>query len=415
VEDGPRRWREIAYDAFERWVALLLRWEGRTPLAWRNLVGRGGKLLLASAGIGFAVFLMFMQIGFRNALFDNTVQLARLLKADFFLVSPARYNLPSEQRFDRLWLDRARAVEGVQRIVPVYIERSITQLRVVGNKSRSIRAVGIPLEPGVVEPPQWQPLLAMLTDGRTALLDRRTKPSYGFARGDVQSLRQQEVELSGKQLRIIDQVSIGTDFVHDGTLMFSDRAMAYYFPSRNPGGDPLQLVDLGLVQLAEGADVGKVRRTLQSLTGNRLDVLSRSQIIAREIHFWATATPIGIIFTIGTLMGLVVGVIICYQILFTEINDHMAEFATLKAMGYRNQYFFGLILKQALYLTLFGFLPGLLATLGAFAILGESTGLVMRMTAGRMALVFGLTLLMCLISGLIALRKLLQTDPASLF
>jgi putative ABC transport system permease protein len=303
----------------------------------------------------------------------------------------------------------------VQRIVPVYIERSITQLRVVGNKSRSIRAVGIPLEPGVVEPPQWQPLLAMLTDGRTALLDRRTKPSYGFARGDVQSLRQQEVELSGKQLRIIDQVSIGTDFVHDGTLMFSDRAMAYYFPSRNPGGDPLQLVDLGLVQLAEGADVGKVRRTLQSLTGNRLDVLSRSQIIAREIHFWATATPIGIIFTIGTLMGLVVGVIICYQILFTEINDHMAEFATLKAMGYRNQYFFGLILKQALYLTLFGFLPGLLATLGAFAILGESTGLVMRMTAGRMALVFGLTLLMCLISGLIALRKLLQTDPASLF
>lgn len=394
---------------------MLLRWEGRTPLAWRNLVGRGGKLLLASAGIGFAVFLMFMQIGFRNALFDNTVQLARLLKADFFLVSPARYNLPSEQRFDRLWLDRARAVEGVQRIVPVYIERSITQLRVVGNKSRSIRAVGIPLEPGVVEPAEWQPLLAMLSDGRTALLDRRTKPSYGFARGDVQSLRQQEVELSGKQLRIIDQISIGTDFVHDGTLMFSDRAMAHYFPMRNPGGDPLQLVDLGLVQLAEGADLGKVRRALQSLTGSRLDVLSRSQIIAREIHFWATATPIGIIFTIGTLMGLVVGVIICYQILFTEINDHMAEFATLKAMGYRNNYFFGLILKQALYLTLFGFLPGLLATLGAFAILGESTGLVMRMTAGRMALVFGLTLVMCLTSGLIALRKLIQTDPASLF
>lgn len=394
---------------------MLLRWEGRTPLAWRNLVGRGGKLLLASAGIGFAVFLMFMQIGFRNALFDNTVQLARLLKADFFLVSPARYNLPSEQRFDRLWLDRARAVEGVQRIVPVYIERSITQLRVVGNKSRSIRAVGIPLEPGVVEPAEWQPLLAMLSDGRTALLDRRTKPSYGFARGDVQSLRQQEVELSGKQLRIIDQISIGTDFVHDGTLMFSDRAMAHYFPMRNPGGDPLQLVDLGLVQLAEGADLGKVRRALQSLTGNRLDVLSRSQIIAREIHFWATATPIGIIFTIGTLMGLVVGVIICYQILFTEINDHMAEFATLKAMGYRNNYFFGLILQQALYLTLFGFLPGLLATLGAFAILGDSTGLVMRMTAGRMALVFGLTLVMCLTSGLIALRKLIQTDPASLF
>ncbi len=115
-----------------------------TPLAWNNLTGDFRKLVLASGGVAFAVILMFMQIGFRNALFDNTVQVAKLLKADLFLVSRARYNLPSEQRFDRVVLDRAKSIEGVQDVYPIYIERSMTELRVIGHTSRSIRVVGVP-------------------------------------------------------------------------------------------------------------------------------------------------------------------------------------------------------------------------------------------------------------------------------
>ena len=114
-------------------------------------------------------------------------------------------------------------------------------------------------------------------------------------------------------------------------------------------------------------------------------------------------------------MGLVVGAIICYQIQFTDISEHMPEFATLKAMGYGPSYFWSVILCQSLYLACLGFLPGLAASIGLYALLAESSGLIMSMTLDRIVLVWSLTLLMCLVSGSLAIRKLFTTDPASLF
>ena len=114
-------------------------------------------------------------------------------------------------------------------------------------------------------------------------------------------------------------------------------------------------------------------------------------------------------------MGLVVGAIICYQIQFTDISEHMPEFATLKAMGYGTSYFWSIILCQSFYLACLGFLPGLLVSYGLYSMLAESSGLVMSMTWERILLVWGLTLVMCLVSGALAIRKLFGTDPASLF
>ena len=386
-----------------------------TPLAWKNLTGDFRKLVLASGGVAFAVILMFMQIGFRNALFDNTVQVAKLLKADLFLVSRARYNLPSEQRFDRVVLDRAKSIQGVAHVHPIYIERSLTELRVIGNTSRSIRVVGVPDHGEIFVDPRLNELRAQIADGRTALLDRRTKTPYGFERRDLDRLRQQDVELSGKSIRMVEWIDVGTDFVHDGTLVVSEQAFPHYFQFRNPGADPLALVDIGLVQLEDSQQIDVVRQELMKLGPLELDVLSKDEIIQREVHFWATATPIGIIFTVGTIMGLVVGTIICYQILFTDISDHISEFATLKAMGYGSNYFLKLVLQQSLYLTLFGFLPGWIVSFGLYQLLTSTTGLIMLMTAPRIGLVFALTLVMCLLSGILAVRKLWSADPASLF
>ncbi len=114
-------------------------------------------------------------------------------------------------------------------------------------------------------------------------------------------------------------------------------------------------------------------------------------------------------------MGLVVGTIICYQILFTDITDHIAEFATLKAMGYGSMYFLRLVLQQSIYLTILGFVPGLMITYLLYQLLAKTTGLMMIFTPGRIGLVFLLTLGMCVVSGLLAVRKLWSADPASLF
>ncbi len=388
----------------------------RTPLAWKNLTSEPRKLGLAAGGVGFAVLLMFMQIGFRNALFDSTVQVAQLLKADLFILSRSRNNLPNEQRFSQATLVQARGIPGIRDIVPIYVERAATELRVIGNPSRLIRVIGVPLTGTVFVDRDMDDKRQMLTDPRSALLDRMTKNSYGFEGKNLAKLREQEVELSGKQLRIVDWVQIGTDFVHDGSLIVSEEAIRHFFPLRAGGrDDPLRVVDFGLIQLELGANVEQVRNAVRALAPNQIDVMTKKEIVRREIKFWGTATPIGIIFTVGTVMGLVVGTIICYQILYTDITDHLAEFATLKAMGYSSTYFGQLILMQSIYLTFIGFIPGFAVTVGLYTLLSKTTGLIMLLSVQRVLFVFMLTLVMCIVSGLLAVRKLWSADPANLF
>ena len=135
----------------------------------------------------------------------------------------------------------------------------------------------------------------------------------------------------------------------------------------------------------------------------------------REVHYWATATPIGYVFSFGVVMGLVVGGIIVYQILFADISDHLAEYATLKAMGYTNRYLAALVLMEALILAVGGYLPGLAVCHWLYAITQSATMLPMQLTAERGILVLGLTAVMCAASGAVAMRKLRAADPAEIF
>jgi putative ABC transport system permease protein len=390
----------------------------KTPLAWLNTTSKLPKLALASSGIGFAVVLMFMQIGFLNGLFDSAVQILRLLDADYVLLSPARYTIPSEQRFDIQVMNRVRSIPGVSSVQPIYIDRSMSEIRVMGNASRSIRAIGVPQYSDVFIDPEMNARVKQLVRVDQAIVDRKSKERYGFEKYELETLRKQVAELSGKRVRFVDWVEIGTDFVYDGSLVVSERAVEHFFPFRNPSGAPLDAVDLGLVRLDPDRTKSEEEQSLNGIKGTlgpSVEIMSKADLIKREVGFWRRNTPIGAIFTIGTIMGLFVGVIICYQILFTDISDHLPEFATLKAMGYGTTYFLQFVFMQSLYLSIIGFLPGWLISWCLYLFLAEWTGLVMRLTLGRLALVFCLTLVMCTISGLLAVRKLISADPASLF
>jgi putative ABC transport system permease protein len=350
------------------------------------------------------------------------VEVLRLLDTDLVILSPARYTVPSEQRFEYGLIDRAKGVQGVQAAIPMYIDRSLAQARVIGHVSRSIRVIGFPKDSKPFIDPEMNRLLEQLSDASMALVDRRSKDTYGFEKRSVERLRAQAAELSGKQVLLRDWVRIGTDFVYDGTLLISEGGVEYFFPGRAGSSTvetlrrpPLSAVDLGLIRIEPHADPERVAKDLQARLGSGIEVFTKKQLIAREIGFWARNTPIGIIFSIGTIMGLVIGVIICYQILFTDIQDHMAEYATLKAMGYGSGYFLRFVLSQAFYLCLFGFLPGWFVSWLLYQWLSEWTGLVMRLDTGRVLLVAALTLVMSGLSGILAVRKLWRSDPAALF
>lgn len=387
----------------------------RTPLAWKNLTSSRGKFLLSATGVGFAVLLMFMQIGFRNALFDSNVEMINLFEADIILVSPARYNLSSERRFARHWLERASAVQGVRATAALRTERTTASIKVEGFKSHSIRVLSIEPDPQFFRRKALADALKSAEMQQAVLVDRRSKATYGFAVASREKLREQHVELNGQRIRLSDSFVLGTDFANDGTLLMSDRLFPRFFPFRTRTRDPLDIVDIGLINLDANAKMDEVFDKLAALSPGEVSVYRRADFVAREVLFWSRNTPIGIIFGIGTFMGLIVGAIICYQIQFTDISENMPELATLKAMGYNDAYFWGLVLCQSLYLACIGFVPGLLTSWALYDVLASASGLVMRLTPGRILLVWGLTLAMCMVSGMLALRRLWRADPATLF
>lgn len=392
----------------------------RTPLAWKNLTSSFSKCGLAATGVGFAVVLMFMQIGFRNALIDNNVQIFSLFDTDvanLAIVSRARYNISTEQRFPRMLLEQAASFPEVTEHCAVSVERGTAQVRVEGFTPRPVRVIGIELrDPAFFKDPALYRNLSEASRRQAALVDVRSKPVYGFASSQTQ-LKQQHIELNGQAIPVVGQFVLGTDFGNDGTLLMSQRVHADYFPWRSQTRNPADVVDIGLLRVAVSstAELDQLAERIERIAPLQLDVRRTTQFISREKEFWARATPIGKIFLIGTIMGLVVGAIICYQIQFTDISEHMPEFATLKAMGYGTAYFWGVVLCQSFYLACLGFVPGLLVSYGLYALLAESSGLVMSMTWERILLVWCLTVGMCAVSGALAIRKLFGTDPASLF
>jgi putative ABC transport system permease protein len=172
---------------------------------------------------------------------------------------------------------------------------------------------------------------------------------------------------------------------------------------------------VGLVRIDAGAHARDVKAELIRLLPGDVHVFLKREFINQELTFWKSSTPVGFIFGLGLALGFAVGVVICYQILYTDIADHLAEFATLKAMGYPLTYFVRVVLEQAVILAVLGFIPGLMVSALAYSGLAMVTGLLMELTTLRVLLILLLTITMCVVSGGLAIRRLLGTDPAELF
>lgn len=391
----------------------------RTALAWKNLTHEPRRLAVAVAGVAFAVVLMFMQLGFESALFESNVQVIRGLDADILIFNRAQFALPAQQRFSRQRIIQAASCQGVKGAWPLYSERVAGVLSAPGDakvKGNPIRVLAYHLGDPIFSEEEIKRQEPALRGPATALIDSKGKRgAFGAPVDDLQKLRRHDAELAGKTVRLVGVFQLGIDFSHQGNMIMSDRNFAQYFAYRGEGGDPLGVVDLGLVQVEDDWDPRVVRDCIAAVLPADVYVKTKDEFIDREKRFWRTATPIGKIFFMGVLIGFIVGTAICYQIIYSNVSDYLPEFATLRAMGYTNRYFVGVVLSLSFYLSLLGFVPGYLISEGAYLAIRELLGLSIGFDPLRLLTVFCLTLSMCVLSGAFAMRKVLSVDPAELY
>jgi putative ABC transport system permease protein len=377
----------------------------RTPLAWRNIVDNKVTLLISTGAIGFAVLIMFMEVGFLNGLYDSQTGAFQILRADLVMVSRSLHILNTHETFPLVRLSQASGFAGVRRTCPIYLEDLASDLRnPASGVTNGIRVLAINPDDLVFEGRELNTLVPRLRTHMTILFDQRSRSFFGPVQEGMQT------ELAERAVTVAGTFDLGPDYYYDGNVITSIETFFTLFPHRQRSE-----VSLGVIQLEPGASAAAVLRELSASQPADVEILQKSDIVAREKATWQKATPAGYVFTMGVAVGFIIGIFICYQILYTDITDHLPQLATMKALGYHHRDLVRLVLTQAVTLGALGFIPALLTSFGLYSILTAITGIVTKLTFARVALVFALTIAMCFVSGLLAVRKALAVDPAELF
>jgi putative ABC transport system permease protein len=379
------------------------------PLAWLQLVKEKVRLLVAIAGISFADILMLMQFGFRDALFESAVVFHDKLQGDIFLLSQQSNALIAMKSFPQKRLYQTLAFDGVESISSVYLDFGFWK-NIETRRTRPIMVIGFdPADsiinlPGVVENQD----LIKLAD--VVLYDDASRPEYGPVAEWFNQGKTVKTEIRDRQVTVKGLFTIGSSFGADGNLITSDLNFLRIFDNRSPG-----LIDIGVIQVKPEANIEALIQGMEDYLPQDVLILSREDFINFEKKYWQESTAIGFVFSLGAAMGFIVGIVIVYQVLYTDVADHLPEYATLKAMGYGDRYLLIVVFQQALILAIIGYLPGVLVATGLYNLARGATGLPMIMTAEKAMNVLILTIVMCCASGAIAIRKLRDADPADIF
>ncbi|MGK7948794.1 MAG: ABC transporter permease DevC [Xenococcaceae cyanobacterium] len=388
---------------------LLKKFTKEPPLGWAQLSHQKVRLLVALSGIAFADILIFMQLGFYNSLFGGVTRIHEHLNGDLYLVSSRAKFLDDGQTFDRRHLYQADAVEGVTSASPFYYSHAGW----VNPWDKKVTNVAIlafdPAHP-VLNLPDVNRQLEQIKLADQVLVDRLARPDLGAIAEAIDRGETVTTEISERRISVSGMFTLGSTLFVEGYLITSDWNYLRLY-----GADSIDKVKVGVLKIESSADTEAVKQRVRASLPNMVTVMTHEEFIAAEKEFWDKNHPAGTIFNFGVAMGFVVGVVIVYQVLFADVNDHLAEYATLKAMGYPDKSLLAVVFQEAIILAVLGFIPGFGFSIGMYGVLEALTQMPLSMQSAVALRVFVLTVIMCSASGAIAIRKLHSADPAEVF
>ena len=396
-----------------------------TPLSIYNLKEGGWRTVLSISGISIAVTLIFMQLGFLGAVLDTAVLFYNNLKFDLVVCSPNYYHFCDANKFSTSHLDPILSNSAVDSIQPFYISIGKWNYEETSTQ-RGILIMGVNPDGETFSPSSGRlqlPNLSQLDRPKAILVDKKSRPKF-LGEDNLDRFNEDQIglqiELNQKTCEIRGLFELGTGLAANGAAVIREEGFRDLFP--NFGDDD---VSIGLIQLSgEMTTNPKAAKDeiVRSLNGGNskgrqlpVDVLTREEVVNREIRHWIGNTPIGFIFIAGVVVALIVGAIVVYIVLSSDISKQIGEYATLKAMGYRNSYLSRVVLEQAVILGVISYIVAFLISLVLYQVVGKAANLPITMTISRQVIVFCATIAMCCLSGSIAMKKLTKADPADLF
>ena len=387
---------------------FLQRLLGRLPIGWLQLTHSPMRFAAALIGVAFANVLVFVQLGIMTSMGTATLRPYSFFDADVMISAADANGLTDGGNVARQWLLQAMADPDVADGMGVFIANAPWDR---GDADISLTTFGVdPAKPTYLAP-EIAGDLALLEVQDAAILDRLAR---GLGREAAAAIRPQSpltFETQGRTLTAYTTFAGGGGFGGDGYMIVSDQTFLSLFPARSSTAP-----DHIFLRLRPGADVPSVVARLRRLISDpALRIRSYADAAQEELTYQQTKRPTGIIFGFGVLIGVLVGLVIVYQVLSTDVADHLREYATFKAMGYGQRFFIGIVLEEALILGILGFLPGFAVGATILTVMGKITTLPLAVTPFMAITVFVGTVVFSALSGAIATRRLAAADPADLF
>jgi putative ABC transport system permease protein len=379
------------------------------PLARQLLIRQPVRTFSGLCGVVIGCLLMFVQLGFRDGLYNQSVRIHEALQCDLVVLNHDSTVLATmrpfpKERMASIYGDYAVQDVGLLRLRPVRWRNQIN------GESRNILAIGVD--------PSKPPLKLSATDESlqsikglfNILFDSESRKEFGPIGDRVQKGLSVSSEVNGYRLNVSGLIKIGPSFGYDGYIIGS-RATVESLINDGSQGD----AELGCVSLRNSVDVLEVLQRLDTKISGDVRMLTKEQFVDYERDYWRKSSSIGFVFNFGTLLGLVVGSVMVYQVLYTDVSDHLGEYATLRGMGYSMAYLCGVVIKQGIMLCLIGYIPSAFLGAGAYELMRRGTNIGVAMSSSIMMSVFLLITVSSTVSALFVTRRLWSADTAELF
>jgi putative ABC transport system permease protein len=374
----------------------------KTSVAWQNIVQNPKRTLAAVAGISFSILLVFMQLGFLQGARKAAATLFECFSFDLAVVSERYKYMGAPDMFDSMRLKQALSLPGVASADNLNIARGEwkdpdTEL------ISELLIFGFPENLEFIQQQRIRSGMPSLDSKNAVMADLYSHADFG----DLSIGR--EAEINHKKVTIGEQFTMGVTLFADGCVIVNGDTFFRLVPRNR------RLINAGFLKLQSGTDPLLIKKRLHSMLPDDVVVYTREEIIEQEQDYFVKVKPVGIIFQTGVLVAFVVGVVILFQVLNTDITSRLDEYATLKAMGFGSRFIYGVGIQQALIYALAGYFPALVISAGVYRVVHLLSRMPMDITLSLATLVLMLSLSMCALSSILGLQKVRRTDPAELF